>query len=110
MKKQTKKGVKYGWLEGGLVGAALGVGAGLLVESKAGQRLGVEIKHVSTDFYKKYMIPNIKKVEKIGEAEYKRIVAEEMKRYSKDKKLSETEVKRLTKEVLASWKHLKSNL
>lgn len=104
-----KKGSGYAWLAGGLIGAALGVGAGLLAESKFGKKLGGDAKQLSADFYR-YMAPQIKKVKKMGEAEYKDFVAEAMRRYGKDKKLSRTEAQRLVKSAQASWKHLKKNL
>jgi len=110
MKKTTaKKGNSYAWLEGGLIGAALGVGAGLLVSSKLGKNLGDKVKDLSADFYR-YLSPQIKKVKKMGEAEYKEFVKEAMKRYSKSKKLTEEEAKGLIKDAHGAWKHLKKNL
>lgn len=108
--RPAKKGRKgRSALAGGLIGAALGVGAGLLAESNFGKKMGKEAKHLSADFYK-FMVPQVKKVKKMGEAEYKKFVAEAMKRYGKDKKLSEAEGKRLLREAQGSWKHLKNNL
>lgn len=114
MKKHKAKKVKngnkgYGALAGGLIGAALGVGAGLLAESNLGKQLGKEGKHLSADFYR-YMSPQIKKVKEVGEAEYKEFVEKAIERYSKDKKLSKTEAQHLAKDAQASWKHLKKNL
>ncbi len=110
MKKTTvKKGTSYAWLEGGLIGAALGVGAGLLISSKFGKKLGTKAKDLSADFYR-YISPQIKKVKKMGEAEYKKFVEEAMKKYSKSKKLTELEAKKLVKDAHGAWKHLKKNL
>ncbi len=109
MKKQTTKGNGYAWLAGGLVGAALGVGAALLAESKTGKKMGKEIKHAASDFYA-YMAPQLKKVKKMGEVEYKKFVEEAMKQYSKKKKISAIEAKKLVKEAQTSWRHLKKNL
>lgn len=109
MKKAAKSKGGYLWLEGALVGAALGVGAGLLAESKLGKKIGKKTKDVSADFLA-YIAPRAKKVKKMGEVEYKKFVNEAMKRYGKDKKLSKSELARLTKEAHASWKHLKKNL
>lgn len=118
MKKQKAKEVKksapkkkgsYAWLAGGLVGAALGVAAGLLAESKFGKQLGKEAKDLSADFYH-YMVPQIKKVKKMGELEYKKFIAEAGERYSKEKKVSQAEAKHLVKNAQASWKHLKKHL
>lgn len=99
----------YGALAGGLIGAALGVGAGLLAESKIGKQLGKKAGHLRADFYR-YMAPQVKKVKRMGEAEYKKFVAEAMRRYSKDRRLSQAEAMHLSKEAQASWKHLKKHL
>lgn len=109
MKKTAAKKNSYAWLEGGLIGAALGVGAGLLLSSKFGKELGEKAKDLSADFYR-YMSPQIKKVKKMGEAEYKKFVEEAAKRYSKSKKLTEAEAKGLIKDAHGAWKHLKKNL
>lgn len=105
---KKKKG-GYTWLAGGLIGAALGVTAGLIAESKLGEQLGKKAKHLGADFYR-YIAPQIKKVKKMGEAEYKELVTEAMKRYSKDKKLSRAEARHIVNDAKASWKHLKKNL
>lgn len=110
MKKTTaKKGGGSSWLQGGLIGAALGVGAGLLISSKLGKDLGKKAKDLSADFYR-YISPQIKKVKKMGEAEYKKFVQEAMVKYSKSKKLTEMEAKKLVREAHGAWKHLKKNL
>lgn len=109
MKKQTKKGNGYAWIAGGLVGAALGVGAALLAESKTGKKMGKKVKHAASDFYA-FMAPQLKKVKKMGEVEYKNFVEEAMKQYAKKKKISAVEARHLTKEAKASWKHLKKHL
>src|SRR3989338_3552732 len=97
--KQTNK---YLWLEGVVAGAIIGVGAALLAKSDMGKKLGKEAKHSLADFLK-YMVPQIKKIKKMGEAEYKTLVKEAMKRYSMNKKLSKNEIARFTKEAYATW-------
>ena len=115
MKKKDVRKVKRGKggygaaLAGGLIGAALGVGAGLLLSSKTGKQLGKKAKNLYAGFYR-YIAPQIKKMKKMGEAEYKQFVAGAMNRYSKDKKLSQTEARQLVRDAQASWKHLKKNL
>lgn len=105
MKKQTNK---YAQLEGALVGAVIGVGAVLLAQSDFGKKLGKEAKDSFADFLK-YLAPHAKKIKKMGEEEYKKLVGEAMKQYSKNKKLSKAEIDRLTKEAHSTWKHLKKH-
>ena len=107
--KKNKKKTGYLWLSGALIGAALGVAAGILSESKFGKGLGKKAKHASVDFYR-HIAPRLKKAKKMGEAEYKIFVGEAVKRYAKDKKISGQELKHLVRETQASWKHLKNNL
>lgn len=108
-KNRNKRKAGYLWLSGALVGAALGVAAGMLADSKLGKKLGKKTKVASADFYR-YITPKLKRAKRLGEAEYKIFVREAMMRYAKDRKLSGQEAKRLTREVQATWKHLKRNL
>lgn len=95
-------------IEGVLVGAILGVGAALLATSDMGKEASKDAKRLLADFLK-YLAPRIKKVKKMGEAEYRVLVHEAMKQYSKNKKLSQGELKHLTKEAIATWKHIKKH-
>ena len=96
-------------LEGALAGAALGALAGLMLAPESGKKLRKDIKSRAADFYK-YLAPQLKKVKKMGEAEYKTAVKKAMAGYSKAKKISAQEVKDLTKEAQSSWKELKKHL
>lgn len=104
-KKVTKKTPMH-WIGGGIVGAALGVGAGLLADSEVGKKWGAR---AYAELYR-LMAPEVKKMKKVGETEYNELLAKAMQRYNKDKKLSEQEAKELMKDAMASWKHLKKNL
>ncbi len=96
-------------LAGALVGAALGVGAGLLLASESGKKIRGGIKKLSGEFYH-YMIPQIKKLRRVGEAQYHEFMAEGVKNFSKAKKLSLAEGKMLTSEAKRSWGHIKKHL
>lgn len=105
MKKNTVAKV----LGGALTGAALGVAAGMLMAPESGKKLRSDIKKKSADFYRQ-LAPQLKKMGKVGEAEYKELVKKAMTNYKEAKKLSAQEVKELTKEAHAQWKELKKHL
>ena len=107
MAKANKKGLLV--LEGAAIGAALGVVGGILAGSETGKKVGKKVKGAAAGFYQ-YLSPQLKKAKKMGEDEYKAFVAAAVQRYNKDKKLSEKEVQKLTKETQSSWKHLVGNL
>lgn len=118
MKKKTvkkvvaKKSVKVGsgkMLEGALVGAVLGVAAGLLITSEPGKKMRKDIKKLSGDFYN-YLAPQVKKLKKVGEAQYGAFVDEGVKHYARAKRLSIEEQKILAKEAKKSWGHIKKHL
>ena len=94
---------------GALVGAALGAAAGLLLAPESGKELRGDIKKKSADFYR-HLAPQLKKMGKMGEAEYKELVKKAMAGYGKAKKLSAKEMAALKKEAHASWKELKKHL
>lgn len=92
-------------LEGVLAGAALGVAAGMLLAPKPGKKLRKDIHDMAADIYKR-AAPKLKKMKKLGEAEYKAFMDSAAKTYGKAKKLSEKEIAALRKEARGSWKHL----
>lgn len=95
-------------LEGALAGAALGVAAGLLLAPESGKKLRRDIKTKSAEFYK-HLAPQLKKMKRMGQEEYKAAVKKAMAGYGKAKKLSAKEMKELTKEAEASWHQLKKH-
>lgn len=96
-------------LAGALVGAAIGVGAGLLLASGSGKKIGAGIKKMSGEFYR-YVAPRLKKLKKIGEAEYHQLMIEGANDFSKAKKLSLAEGRALSLEAKRSWGHIKKHL
>jgi len=104
MKK--KKGGKL--LEGALVGAILGTAAGLLLAPESGKKIRTDIKKLSGGFYD-YIAPQIKKLKRVGEAQYSAFVSEKAKSYAKAKRLSRAEEKVLATEAKRSWKHIKKH-
>jgi gas vesicle protein len=114
MKKKTvvkknagKNGGKI--LGGALIGAALGVAAGMLITSESGKKMGRDIKKLSGDFYS-YIAPQVKKLKRVGEAQYHEFVTEGAKKFAKAKRLSPAKEKMLVMEAKRSWKHIKKHL
>lgn len=96
-------------LEGAALGAVLGVAAGLLLAPESGKDLRKDIKKLSGDFYKS-MVPKLKKLKKVSQAQYEELVAASMKGFAKAKKLSAAEQKFLEAEAKRSWKHFKRHM
>ena len=104
-----KKNNNIKLLEGGLVGAVLGVAAGLLLAPKTGKKMQEDIKKVSANFYN-YIAPKIKKMKHVGEKEYNALVSKSAETYAKAKKLSLDQQKAIVLEAKKSWKHLHKHL
>lgn len=94
---------------GALVGAALGVAAGLLLAPESGKKLRGDLKKKSAEFYA-HLSPRIKKMKKIGEKEYGKFVKNAAKSYGKAKRLSSKQQKALITEAQRTWKHLQKHL
>lgn len=107
MNKTNQNNVKN--LKGALIGAVLGVAAGVIVASDSGKKMGRNIKKLSGDFYR-YLAPQLKKMKQVGETEYHALVAKGVENFTKTKKLSFKEGKILAKEAKRSWSHIKKNL
>jgi len=107
------KGNTAKFLEGAVAGIALGVAASMFLSSKKGKEVQKEvvssIESVMADFYK-YVSPKVKKIEKMGEKEYKEFMKNAAGQYAKAKKLSEDMAKQLIKESQQSWKHFSKHL
>ena len=96
-------------LEGVVAGVALGVAASMFLSTKKGKEIKNDVSGMVADFYK-YISPKLKKVQKMGEKEYKEFMKNSAMQYSKTKKISEDMAKQLTKEVQQSWKHFSKHL
>lgn len=107
--KNIKSGNKAGVLAGAIVGAALGVAAGTLLAPKSGKKTRKDVKRISGDFYR-YITPQIKKMKRMGEAQYDALVAKGLKNYVKAKRLSSAQEKALKAEAKRAWKHIKGHL
>ncbi len=103
------KNTKAKLLEGGLIGAALGVAAGIFLMSETAENLGGDLKKKSADFYE-YLAPKLKKMKKMGEADYKIFVENAAKAYGKSKKLSAEESKILMDMAHKSWNLFKKHI
>lgn len=97
---------KTNFLKGALVGALLGVAAGLFLAPKTGKKLREDTKRMAADFYR-YAAPRAKKIAKFGGKQYKIFLENSLKAYASAKKLSDAELASLTKEVHKSWRHIK---
>ncbi|MDO8516232.1 MAG: YtxH domain-containing protein [bacterium] len=104
-----KNGGKLFALEGALIGAVLGVAAGLLLAPSSGKKLRKDIKNRTADFYR-YLAPQVKKLKRVSEAQYHAFVAQGVKNFAKAKKLSLAEEKMLAAEAKRSWGHFKKHL
>ena len=92
------------FLQGAVAGIALGVAATMFLSSKKGKELRGEIEDITADFYK-HISAEIKKIEKMGEKEYKLFMKNAAEQYAKAKKLSEEMTKQLIENVQESWEH-----
>ena len=101
-----KNSIKF--LEGAVVGLALGVAATLFMKSKTGKALGKNIKDATADFYK-YAAPKIKKLGKITEKEYKEFMKKMAEEYSKARKISKEKTKELIQNAQKTWSHFIKN-
>ncbi|HUX35929.1 MAG TPA: YtxH domain-containing protein [Candidatus Paceibacterota bacterium] len=111
IKKKSNKTSKNSGklLEGALVGATLGIAAGMLLAPESGKKMRRDIKKLSGDFYR-HIAPQVKKMKKVGEAQYNELVAKGATNYAKAKKLSLSEQKALIAEAKRSWGHIKKHL
>jgi gas vesicle protein len=107
------KGNATKFLEGAVAGVALGVAASMFLATKKGKEVQKDvvktIEDITADFYK-YISPKVKKIEKLGEKEYKEFMKNAAGQYAKTKKLSEDMAKQLIKESQQSWKHFSKYL
>ncbi len=103
------KGNTTKFLQGAVIGIALGVAASVYLGFKKGKIVKDDIIDVMADFYKD-ISPKVKKVEKMGEKEYKLFMKKAAVQYAKTKKISAKLAKQLVKEAQQSWTHLANHI
>ncbi len=94
------------------MGAVIGVASGAVVGALNSKKIkkGAAIsKKKAQEFYKK-ALPQLKKIKKVGEAEYRVFMENALKNYSKAKKLSASEAHELRKDIGTYWKEIKKHL
>jgi gas vesicle protein len=99
MAKDTSKVIA-----GAVAGIALGVAAGLFLQSKKGKKMRKDAENYVADFYK-YISPKLKKIEKMGKEEYQEFMDGALEQYAKAKKISGPMIKELKATVQKSWSH-----
>ncbi len=99
------KGNVVKFIEGAFAGLALGIAAGMFLNSKKGKELQKDAKDAIGDFYKS-VAPKIKKMKKMGQGEYKAFMKDAAEKFGKAKKLSEEKIKELVDVAQKSWNHL----
>ncbi|MCX6739699.1 MAG: hypothetical protein NTZ49_00540 [Candidatus Parcubacteria bacterium] len=103
------KGNATKFLQGTVIGIALGVAASIYLGLKKGKIVEDDIIDVMADFYKD-ISPKVKKIEKMGGKEYKLFMKNAVVQYAKTKKISAKMAKHLLKEAQESWKHFSRHL
>lgn len=103
------KGNATKFLQGTVIGIALGVAASIYLGLKKGKIVEDDIIDVMADFYKD-ISPKVKKIEKMGEKEYKLFMKKAAVQYAKAKKISAKMAKQLVIETQQSWKHFSDHV
>lgn len=98
------KNKKSRLLEGALIGAALGVAAGMLFAPESGKKLRKDIRAKFADF-QKYISPKIKELREMSESQYSAFMKTAVAGYAKAKKLSAEEASELGRYAQEFWKH-----
>ena len=96
-------------LGGALIGAALGVAAGMLLAPASGKKFRSDMGKRSAAFYA-HLAPRLKKAKRMGEREYRVFVKEAARNYSKARRLSAHEERAIVAHAHKSWRHLKRHL
>jgi gas vesicle protein len=103
------KGNAAKFLQGAVIGIALGAAASIYLALKKGKIVKEDITDAMADFYKD-ISPKVKKIEKMGEKEYKQFMKKAAVQYVKTKKISAKMAKQLIKETQQSWKHFSNHM
>jgi gas vesicle protein len=110
MKKTEKKTSGSGKiLEGAIIGAVLGVAAGILLAPDSGKKTIKNIKKQAGSFYAS-IAPQLKKLKGMTEEQLDAFLDMAVEKYAKAKKLTKVQHKALVQEVKKSFEKIKKNL
>jgi gas vesicle protein len=99
---------KISFIEGAVIGTALGVAAGLFMQTKKGKKIQKNAKEKAAEFYA-YIAPKIKNMKQVSEKEFSEFIENAADNYGKAKKYTSEELKALMAEAKNAWKHLKKH-
>jgi gas vesicle protein len=99
---------KFPFIEGAVIGAALGMAAGLFLQSKKGKELQKGAKEKAATFFA-YISPKLKNMKEMGEKEFSEFIEKAAKTYAKARKFTDAELKTLIIDAKSTWKHLKKH-
>jgi len=103
----AKNATKF--ITGAVAGVALGIAAGLFLQSKRGKKFRKDAEGYMADFYK-YISPKLKKIEKMSREEYREFMDMALEQYAQAKKISGPMIKELKATVQKSWNHFADQL
>jgi len=100
-----KKGNAVKMIEGGIIGAALGIAAALVLAPKSGKKFRGDVSKKAAEF-QAYLAPRFKKMKDIGEEEYNNLVQKSIKTFAKAKRLTAEEGQDLVNHAKKSWEDI----
>ncbi len=108
VKKQKQKSETLKIVEGGLISAALGIAAGIVLAPEAGKKFSDDLRKKSAEFHA-YLAPRFENLKRVSQEGYDSFVKTGAETYAKAKHISATEKKDLVSHAKKSWKHIKKH-
>jgi len=100
---------KNGFLKGALIGALIGTAAALLTTKKTGKERQTELKQMHPELFAA-ILKEVEKMKVMSRAKYDEVVEMAVKKYGKNKKMAEGQIKEAVANLKSKWTEIQKHM
>lgn len=100
---------KNGFLKGAMIGVLIGTAAALLTTKKTGKERQAELKKMHPELFAA-IVKEVEKMKVMSKEKYDEIVEMAVKKYGKNKKMAEKQIKEAIADLKSKWTEIQKQM